>query len=66
MLLIDTWGSLGDASREEVLYTRRSMGTKCLIVIAAAGVSSRSSGDGTGSPMGTAMISPFAAISICA
>lgn len=65
MLLIDTWGSLGDAAREEALYTRRSMGTKCPIVIAAAAVSSSSSG-GTGSPMGTAMISPFAAISICA
>lgn len=60
MLLIDTWGSLGDAAREEALYTRRSMGTKCPIVTAAAGSGS------TGSPMGTAMISPFTAISICA
>lgn len=36
MLLIDTWGSLGDDAREEALYTRKSMGTKCPIVIAAA------------------------------
>lgn len=59
MLLIDTWGSLGDANNEEALFTISGTETKYPIVITVTAISS------TSSQRGTAMISPFVAISIC-
>lgn len=46
MLLIDTWGSPGDANNEEALFTRSSMETKCPIVITVTNI--RSMGSPTG------------------
>lgn len=59
MLLIDTWGSLGDANNEEALFTLSSTGRKYPIVITDTAIRS------TSSQTGTAMISPLVAISIC-
>lgn len=59
MLLIDTWGSPGDANNEEALFTISSTETKYPIVITVTTISS------TSSQAGTAMISPFVALSIC-
>lgn len=59
MLLIDTWGSLGDALNEEVLFTISSMETKYSIVITVSAISR------TSSQTGTATLSPFVAIRIC-
>lgn len=58
MLLIATWGSLGDANNEEALFTISSTETKCPIVITVTAISSASS------QTGTATIGPFVAISI--
>lgn len=61
MLLIDTWGSPGDANNEEALFTRSSaekqnvpLSSQSLPLAAWA------------LRRGTAMIGPFVAISICA
>ena len=59
MLLIDTWGSLGDALNEKALFTISNTETKYSIVITVTAISR------TSSQTGTTMISPFVAIRIC-
>lgn len=40
MLLMDTWGSQGDANNKGVLFTVSNMGTKQLVAIRVPAISS--------------------------